>query len=61
VADYYYENTATQFDCIDGGNPNLTWRVDLYTDPSFTSRIGCVTWGHDPSHYRENGCMEWEE
>ncbi len=59
VADYYYEDTATQFLCIDGLNPNLTWRIDLYVDPSYSSHMGCVSWGHNPSYFQSDGCAEW--
>jgi hypothetical protein len=59
VSGYYFEDTATQFDCIEGSNPDLTWRVDLYTDASYTSSIGCVTWGHDPGFYQSAGCGSW--
>ena len=58
VTDYYFEDVATQFECIDGTNPNLTWRIDLYANAERTSFIGCVTTGHDTTTDVSDGCQE---
>ena len=58
VTDYYFEDVATQFTCTDGTNSDLTWRMDLYSDPARASSLGCVTWGHDTSSDVASGCQE---
>jgi len=57
VADYYFEDVATQFLCTEGTNSGLTWQIDLYSDAGRTVPIGCVTWGHDTSGPSSAGCQ----
>jgi hypothetical protein len=57
VTDYYFEDVATQFACIDGTNTDLTWRVVLYSDAARSMPLGCVSWGHDPSADIASGCQ----
>ena len=61
VAGYYYEDVATQFACAEGTNPDLTWKLDLYSDAARTVSIGCVTWGHDTSAGIASGCQAYED
>ena len=57
VADYYFEDVATQFICIDGSNDKLTFQIDLFSDSARTSPIGCVAWGHDTTAPASAGCQ----
>ena len=49
----------TEFDCIDGFNTNLTWKINLYADEDKTSSLGCVVMGHDPGHFGADGCLTY--
>jgi hypothetical protein len=58
VAGYTFIDVATQFSCTDGTNPDLTWRFSLYDDVDSSVLIGCVSFGHDPSYFATDGCVQ---